>query len=487
MLPNPSGALPVSPEIFHELTRSICPECRRSLDAKVVLRDNQVYLRRTCPEHGLFEARIYGDAAQYLELTRYNKPGAIPHRFSTATVHGCPDDCGLCPEHAQHVCVGIIEVNSACNMACPLCFANAGAGFNLTLPEVEAILDHLVATEGHPEVVQFSGGEPTIHPDLIAMIEAANRRDIGHVMINTNGRRIALDDAFLEELQRVRPSIYFQFDGFDRRTYERLRGEPDLLPLKLTALDRLASAGLSVVLVPAVERHVNEHEVGAIIRFGLDHPAVRGITFQPAFHAGRHDPHDPLERVTIPDVVRWIQEQTAGLFRREDFLPVPCCFPTCNAVSYAYVDEGGVTPLTRLINLEPYLDVVANRVLPDVSVEGLQQAVASLWSSAAVPGTTSLAQDFATACVACGLPPLGDLSGVADRMFMIMLQDFLDPWTFNQKTVMKCCKAVLLPDGRQIPFCAYNSVGYREQTRQHLAHRRRTTAPQPMTFGREVR
>jgi hypothetical protein len=378
--------------------------------------------------------------------------------------------------------VGIIEVNTACNMQCPLCFANAGAGFNLGLTDVERILDHLVATEGHPEVVQFSGGELTIHPDIIRMVEAATRRDIRHVMINTNGKRIAEDDRFLEDLQRLRPALYFQFDGFERHTYQTLRGDPDLLPVKMRALDRLAAADLSVILVPAVERGVNDQEIGAIVRFGIAHPAVRGINFQPAFHAGRYDHHDPLQRVTIPDVVHWVEEQTEGQFCTTDFLPVPCCFPTCNTVSYAYVDGASVTPISRLIDLEPYLDYIANRVIPEVSIQELQRAVERLWSSAAVPGTANLAQDFATACVACGLPPLGDLSGLKDRLFMIMLQDFMDPWTFNQKNAMKCCKAVLLPDGKQIPFCTYNTVGYREQAREQLARRRHGETNPPLIF-----
>ncbi|MBS1966581.1 MAG: radical SAM protein, partial [Chloroflexi bacterium SZAS-1] len=247
--------------IFYELTRSICPECRRVIDAQILLRAGKVYMRKRCPEHGQFEALIYGDAQAYTRLSGFNKPGTIPLAFTTTLDQGCPHDCGLCPDHQQHACLGIIEVNSACNMACPLCFADAGAGFNLTLAEVEAILDHFVATEGNPEVVQFSGGEPSIHPDIIAMLRAAKARNIRHVMLNTNGKRIANDDAFLAELADVHPAIYFQFDGFDAETYRLLRGESNILSEKLRGLDRLAQAGLSAVLVPAIERGVNEHEV----------------------------------------------------------------------------------------------------------------------------------------------------------------------------------------------------------------------------------
>jgi hypothetical protein len=463
--------------VFHELTRTICPTCRRVLDGHILIRAGKVYLRRRCPDHGEFEALVYGDAQLYTNSAKFNKPGTIPLKFASALRNGCPHDCGLCPDHQQHACLGIIEVNSACDMACPLCFAEASPGFSLTLEEVENILDHYVAAEGNPQVIQFSGGEPSIHPQIVPMMRAAQQRGIPNVMLNTNGRRIATDDRFLAELAEVRPNIYFQFDGFDSETSRVIRGEPDIVPSKLRALDRLAEIGCTVILVPAVERGVNEHEIGKIVRFGLDHPAVRGINFQPAFHTGRHTAHDPMRRMTNPDIVALIEEQTEGMFLRSDFVPVPCCFPTCNSVTYAYLDKDGkVTPLPRILNVDDYLDYISNRVMPDLGLE-LRRALEGLWSSSAVPGSEKVAREFAFSCSACGLPDGGlDVSGLSQFIFMIMLQDFMDPWTFNQKNVMKCCKEFLLPGGAQIPFCAYNSVGYREQARAQLValekHRR---------------
>jgi tetraether lipid synthase len=455
--------------VFFELTRSICPVCRSVIDAQILIRDNKVYMRKRCAQHGPFEALVYGDAGMYTNSTKFNKPGTIPLEFSTERVRGCPLDCGLCPDHQQHACLGIIEVNSACDMNCPLCFSDAGPGFNLTLEEVEEILDHLVATEGNPEVVQFSGGEPAIHPEIVRMMKAAQDRGIANVMLNTNGKRIAADDRFLEQLRDVKPNVYFQFDGFESETYRLVRGEPDILPKKLRALDRLAEIGCTVILVPAIERGVNEHEIGRIVRFGLDHPAVKGINFQPAFHAGRHGAHDPMQRMTNPDILRHIEEQTEGMFRVTDFVPVPCCFPTCNSVTYAYIDErNNVTPLPRILKVDDYLDYISNRVMPDLGAE-IRRALEGLWSSSAVLGSGKVAKEFSFSCSACGLPEGGlDVKGLSKFMFMIMLQDFMDAWTFNQKNLMKCCKEFLLPGGRQIPFCAYNTVGYREQARAQL-------------------
>src|SRR5207244_7283179 len=204
------------------------------------------------------------------------------------------------------------------------------------LEEVEQMLDDYVRTEGNPEVIQFSGGEPTIHPQIIEFVRAAKARDIPFVMINTNGKRIAHDDRFLEQLNEVRPSLYFQFDGFDPKTYRILRGEPNVIDEKLRALDRLAQIGLSVTLVPAIEQGVNEHEIGKIVEFAIQHPAVRGINFQPAFHAGRHVRHDPMKRMTNPDIIRLIEQQTAGKFVACDFIAMPCCFQSCNSVTYAF-------------------------------------------------------------------------------------------------------------------------------------------------------
>jgi uncharacterized radical SAM superfamily Fe-S cluster-containing enzyme len=199
-----------------------------------------------------------------------------------------------------------------------------------------------------------------------------------------------------------------------------------------------------------------------------------------------------LQRVTIPDVLAALEEQTGGLFKVSDFVPVPCCFPTCNSVTYAFVDGETILPLPRVLNVEDYLDYVTNRAVPDFS-EDLKTALEGLWSSSAVPGSDKAAQQFALSCAACGLPSGLDLGAFASKIFMVMLQDFMDPWTFNQKNLMKCCKEILLPDGKQIPFCAYNTLGYREQARQQLAARERQRnqarhdgaayTPEPLTFS----
>jgi uncharacterized radical SAM superfamily Fe-S cluster-containing enzyme len=475
------------PEIFWEFTRSICPQCRRLTDAQILLRDNRVIMRKRCPEHGWFEALVFGDAELYTQIARYNKPGTIPLEFGTQVKEGCPYDCGLCPEHQQHTCLAIVEVNNACNLDCPLCCANSGThlartGFELTFDQVNFMLDRFVAAEGNPEVVQFSGGEPTLHPRLLDFVELAQEKGISYVMINTNGIRIARDDKFLAELERIKPHIYLQFDGFDSRTNEILRGKPDLIETKLRALDRLAQTDVRVILVVAVERGVNEHELGRIVEFGLEHPAVYGVMFQSVWHTARHMPFSPMERMTIPDVLKNLQVQTEGLFQLSDFVPVPCCMPTCHFVTYALLDGESVIPIPRVVEIDQYLDYLKNRTLPSLNDEILH-TLERLWSSSAQVGSERAAEDVqrtwtvadgptngdnrtSARCAACHahLPLTAHTPrDFARHIFMVNARDFMDPWTFNVKNVMKCCVEFLVPDGRMIPFCAYNSVGYREQ------------------------
>jgi uncharacterized radical SAM superfamily Fe-S cluster-containing enzyme len=174
-----SAKQPTRKHIFHEFTRSLCPECRQVVDAQVLIRNGGVYLRKRCPEHGWHEALVSSDADWHLNSQVYNKPGAIPYDFATPVERGCPHDCGLCPEHQQHTCVAVIEITSRCNLGCPTCFADSGAGHDLSVSQVEAMLDRLLETEGQPEVVQISGGEPTLHPQLLDILEAAQRSSVG--------------------------------------------------------------------------------------------------------------------------------------------------------------------------------------------------------------------------------------------------------------------------------------------------------------------
>ena len=450
-------------------TESICPRCKRVLEAELTVAEGRVVLGRTCPDHGRFEAVVYGDAARYVEIQRFSKPGEEPLERQTETSQGCPHDCGICPEHEQHTCLGIIEVNTACNLDCPICFADSGTGpqehgFSLSLEQVEGMLDAFVAAEGEPESVQFSGGEPSIHTEILPMLAAAKDRGIKLVMLNTNGIRLARDPRFAPALAELGVHVYLQFDGFDEATHLAIRGKR-LGEEKLRALDNCAAAGVSVSLAAAIERDLNEHEIGPIVRFGVGHPAVAGVFFQPVTHSGRFRiESDPLEKLTNSDVIAGICEQLPEWFRGDDFVPVPCCSPTCRSATFALYDGEDLVPLPRLVDVEQYLDYVTNRAVPDLEVRA---ALEGLWSAKAAGGSDPVMERLD--CIACATAMPPELREVAARGFMIVIQDFQDPYTLDVKKLRKCCVSEIAPDGRLIPFCAYNSMGYREQVRESMS------------------
>jgi 7,8-dihydro-6-hydroxymethylpterin dimethyltransferase len=450
-------------------TQSICPECKRVLEAELLERDGRVLISRTCPDHGTFDAVVYGDVSRYLEIQRFDKPGTSPLQRQTEVDRGCPHDCGICPDHAQHTCLGIIEINTACNLDCPICFADSGTGpqehaYSLTLERVESMLDAFVAAEGEPEAVQLSGGEPSIHPQILEMLAAARGRGIPLVMLNTNGIRLARDPRFALALAEVGVHVYLQFDGFDAATQRAIRGRP-LTEEKLRALERCAEAGVSVSLAAAIERDLNEHEVGAILRFGVEHPAVNGVFFQPVTHSGRYRADtDPLDKLTNHEVIEAICDQLPEWFRYADFVPVPCCSPTCRSATFALYDGSDLVPLPRLVDVENYLDYVTNRAVPDLEV---REALEGLWSAKAAGGSGPAAERLE--CVACATAMPPELREVAAKGFMVVIQDFQDPYTLDVTKLRKCCVSEITPDGRLIPFCAYNSVGYREQLRESLS------------------
>ena len=371
----------------------------------------------------------------------------------------------------RHTCLGIIEVNTACNLDCPICFAESGTGaahrggegFSLELEQVERMLDAFVAAEGEPESIQFSGGEPSIHREILPMLSAAKERGIKLVMLNTNGIRLARDRDFAPALAEIGVHVYLQFDGFSDATHIAIRGRR-LQEEKRAALHACAQAGVGVSLAAAVERGVNEAEVGEIVRFGVEHPAVTGVFFQPVTHSGRFLDFDPLERLTNVEVIRALATQLPEWFREDDFVPVPCCSPTCRSATYALYDGDDLIPLPRLVDVDDYLDYVTNRAVPDFEVK---EALEGLFSASAAGGTERTGERLE--CVACAVGLPSELQEVAAKGFMVVIQDFQDPYTLDVRKLMKCCVSEIVPDGRLIPFCAYNSVGYREQVRASLS------------------
>jgi hypothetical protein len=443
------------------VTRSLCPHCRRLVEAKIIVRQDRVWFRKHCPEHGTLEDLVCSDVAYY-DRHEHSQPARLPEHFGTRAQRGCPYDCGLCPEHEQHTCIALIEITSGCNLKCPMCFAESGpGGKHLDFATYKRMVDRYIYLEGIPDILQISGGEPTLHPELLRMVRYAYESPIQVVMINTNGIRLAQDPALVEALapMRDRLEIYLQFDGLENRTYRSLRGE-ELLETKLAALEALDQHGLRCTLVCTVEHNTNLHEVGAVVRFGLERPGVRGVSFQLATYCGRHlDPHDLEHRATMPDVVKSLVAQTGGLVAESDFYPLPCAHPNCHLMCYLYRGGGSPVPINRIIDVTKHMDLIANSVVytPARARQLVARYLENAGGCGCGPGGCGPADPSLDEFVVRALAE--KLTG-AD-VFRITLTAFLDAHNFDTRRVMKCCLAHLLPSGHMVPFCAYNTL-YRD-------------------------
>jgi len=260
--------MPDRPYLFYELTNSLCSTCLRKVEAKVVIQDDRVYLHKRCPEHR-FEKVLISTDAEYYKLSRQTlKPGQMPLKFNTPIKYGCPYDCGLCPDHEQHSCLTLVEVTDQCNLTCPICYSESlpHRTEHRSLEQIEFMLDCVVRNEGEPDVVQISGGEPTIHPEFFAILDAAKARPIKHLMVNTNGIKIAQDAEFARRLAGYMPrfEVYLQFDSLRAEPLRVLRGA-DLSDVRRRALDRLNEHNISTTLVVTLKKGLNDDEIGPIL------------------------------------------------------------------------------------------------------------------------------------------------------------------------------------------------------------------------------
>ena len=470
---------------FLGLTQSLCPECLEVVPAKVIERRRRVYFRKTCPRHGVREDFVCSDSTRF-DRNEYATPGKRPIQYGVQPKRGCPYDCGLCEEHEQHTCIALLEITDNCNLTCPMCFAASRPGLShVPTPACLGAIDALVAREGRAEVLQLSGGEPTLHPDFIDVLDHACGSEIDVVMINTNGVTLANDDILLDQIarRRKRVEVYLQFDSVQPDGHRLLRGA-SLLETKRRAIDRLGQAGIRTTLVSTVQTGVNEDQIGDIVRLGLEHRHITGISFQPAVYTGRYFLPDQLDhRVTFPDIIDAIADQMPDVFRANDFLPLPCAHPNGHVLAYAYRDRAAdgnhrFTPMNRFIDIAGNMDLLANgivftrdrarslveryvsrcgsvRNLTDLasSPSPTRNRVPATRNDAPVPPGDDAASHFFDAAIG------GTLS--QSDLMRITITSFMDAYNFDLRQLMKSCVHHLLPTGHLIPFSAYN-VLYRD-------------------------
>jgi 7,8-dihydro-6-hydroxymethylpterin dimethyltransferase len=456
--------MPERPYTYYDFTLSLCPHCLKRVDAKIVFEEEQVFMLKNCPEHGFEKVRIATDVAYYKNIRNYNKPSEIPLQFNTKTHYGCPYDCGLCVDHEQHGCLTIVEVTDRCNLSCPTCYAMSSPhyGRHRSLEEIEAMLDRIVANEGAPDVVQISGGEPTIHPEFFAILDIAKTKPIRHLMLNTNGIRIANDPGFAERLAGYMPDfeIYLQFDSFKPSALEQLRGK-DLTEVRIKAIEKLNALNLSTTLVVTLQKGVNDDEIGAIIDYALKQPCVRGVTFQPTQLAGRTEHFDPAkDRITLTEVRQEILNQT-DVFQPSDLIPVPCN-PDALAMAYALKLNGQVFPMTRYVNPEDLLNNSRNTIVYEQD-KAMHQQMIDLFST----GISVDRAEEKMKQLLCCLPQIEAPGLGYNHLFRIIIMRFIDAWDFDVRAIKKRCVHIVHKDGRIIPFETMN-LFYRDEKETYL-------------------
>nr|BFF35718.1 radical SAM protein [Tenacibaculum mesophilum] len=449
---------------YYDFTLSLCPECLKRVDAKIVFEDDKVYMLKRCREHGSSKVLIADDIEYYKNIRNYNKPSEMPYTFNTKTDYGCPYDCGLCPDHEQHSCLTVVEVTDRCNLTCPTCYAGSSPtyGRHRTLEEVKAMLDAVVKNEKEPDVVQISGGEPTIHPQFLEILDYAKSLPIRHLMLNTNGIKIAKDVAFAERLKTYTPDfeIYLQFDSFEDSVLRELRGA-DLNEIRRQAIENLNKLNLSTTLVVTLQKGLNDHEIGKVIDYALQQKCVRGVTFQPTQIAGRLEGFNPeTDRMTLTEVRRKIIEQT-DVFNADDLIPVPCN-PDALVMGYALKLGGEVFPLTRYINPNDLLDNSKNTIIYEQD-EALHGKMIELFSTG---NSVEVAEENLKSIMCC-LPNIDAPELGYDNLFRVIIMQFIDAYNFDVRAVKKSCVHIVDKDNKIIPFETMN-LFYRDDKKEYL-------------------
>lgn len=405
---------------FLRATESLCPVCLEVTPARLLTAGDDVVLEGRCAQHGEWQTVIWSGSPSFESW------------------------CGSNPSPAaRQTCTAVVEVTRRCDLACPLCFAESSpnaAGVDPSLAEIAERLSALFAAEGAVNI-QLSGGEPTTRDDVPQIVEAACAAGFTFVQLNTNGIRLASETGYAEALRQAGlASVFLQFDGVTDHTYQALRGRP-LATLKIRAIERCAEAGLAVVLVPAVVAGINDGEIGSLVRLAASWPGVvRGLHLQPVSYFGRY-PSDGRVRLTLPEMLRALEEQTAGEVRAADFAGSCCEHPRCSFRARYWVRDGG--------KLEPVrLAASCCGPAPEEAASRAVAATSRQWSRR--PGEPKESGETDSR------DDLGRLLDEADRILAISGMLFQDAWSIDMERIGRCCVQVVTEERGLVPFCLWN-------------------------------
>jgi 7,8-dihydro-6-hydroxymethylpterin dimethyltransferase len=441
------------PQLLAE-TRSVCPICLQTLAAVRSQENDGVFLIKTCPEHGEFRTRIWRGAIPMSSWQRPKKPSA-PLAPVPATSKGCPFDCGLCSEHKQHTCTALIEITSRCNLRCKVCFADAGSAFvqDPPLDRIAFLYDQILRGSG-PCNIQLSGGEPTMREDLADIIRLGRSKGFSFLQLNTNGLKLAEDASYASSLQVAGlSSVFLQFDGTSDNVHLAIRGKA-LARIKEQAIINCGVAGLGVVLVPTIIPGINNEQMGEIVRYGARFaPVVRGVHFQPVSYFGRYPaPPKDHDRITLPEIMEQLASQCEGEISTDHFAPPACEHALCSFHANYLVQENG-TLQAMGGGRQACCSMSDNGGQPPSATEGRNKSVSFTARQWIAPPVCDCAQTT----LAEGEDELDVfLRRARTHSFSISGMAFQDAWNLDLERLQGCCIHVMSPEGRLIPFCAYN-------------------------------
>lgn len=432
----PQFSTPISPI---KQTTGVCATCLVKVPAEVFAADGRVYIRKRCPDHGESSALISDDVQLYFKGS-------------------ASGSCGTGGCMTAHSCTLMFEITQRCNLTCPTCFTRSSphTAHTLSVDEFEQQLDRLLAAgKRSADVIQLSGGEPTVHPDFLRIVDLCFEKGVRQVFVNSNGIEFGRRPELLAHLARYEDKlqIYLQFDGFRPETYGAIRGAKGLLDLKLAALEQALALGIHVLPVMTVTRGVNLDEVGKLVKWAVDDGRIRGVMLQPAMYAGRYENSQNAERLTASAIVREVATQTDGLFEAADFGPIPCSDPNCFLMGVAVRIEDELMPISRYF---PRFDTWEQ---PDIA-----ERLVRFTDQLPMHMVEKLGEDELVDTLLDLLEPTGDGDTEVDffslksNFFMVGIKPFMDAHTYDQDRVDACCVHVVDRAGNPVSLCEMNSL-----------------------------
>lgn len=459
---------------YFALTTGMCRECRRLVDAKIVIRDGRVFQQNVCPAHGVREALIAEDAARYLDLVRAPGRHRPPTHPSKPSRSGCPLDCGLCSFHVQACNLPVVSITNACDLECPICFTfnRKDRTYFMSPEELGRTVDWIVGSCGPVDLINITGGEPGLHPRLPEMLDRCRRPEIGRITMNTNGLELARDRGLAQELAGRNVYAVLSFNTHEGATSRAIHGR-DIVPVKMQALEILKRHAVPTTLLNVMIRDVNDHEIGRVIETAMREDFIRSVTVQTMTYTGSGGrTFGPRAHLPVDGVLDRIERQTSGAIRKSDFIPLPSAHPLCYAVTMLLTDGGGAyVPLVRTIAPAVLRKILENGYLPhpeETFVGAANRAITELWArpdrSADDDRFLKIARKVLDETYPAGVTLTAHQrqARAEKHIKTIYVHAHMDEDTFDVDRARRC--GDLVPDrpGSLIPACTYN-LFYRQK------------------------